>query len=758
MKMAVAPMLSLRAVAPVFARVCAVASALIVLTTTTPHAALAQRNPVDASSDSLPINSLEFDGPRVISDAILRTAIVSTQTSCINPALEPLCFFGIGLDKQYVDARVLAADVVRLRLFYYQHGYRQAAVVLDTTRTDDGMDVRFHIDAGVPVVATTVDFAGADSVAVDVSGLPLRPGMPLSLIDYELTRDSLAERLANRGYAHAYVLANYEIPRDSAFIAHVRFEVAPGARARFGDIEVQGAVRVSPSVVRRMLLFKPGDRYSESALLKSQRSLFSLEIFRHAEIDTIASATDTLVPIRVSVNEGDLHRFRVGVGTNTAEYLNAEGRWTSRNFLGGARHLEVRGRITNLASVPLKYVPFFDGCHDIYCRISGSLSADLEQPWFWGSRNTLGLGAFAERLTLPDVYVRTSRGASISLRRALGGGGAAQLAYRPELTRLESEGDVIFCVNFVACDPADIAQLRASHWLAPVALSYAVDQSNNIFNPTRGLVFRADAELAAPATGSDFAYGRVLGELTGYHEIARDFVLAARLRPGVARAMDKEGDALGLHPQKRFFAGGPSSVRGYAQYRLGPKLLTIDAARSLTDSVSHRAPVCTPQQVNNGTCDVTSLVGTNSDLFVVRPIGGAALVEGNVELRFPVLGGLRGAAFLDFGQVWNTAKEARLRDLAWSPGLGIRYFSPIGPIRVDVGYNTRGAEQITVVTTRVCNQVSRDVCEPIADGQSYSPDKLENTRVLQPLGTVTWNPYNSFISRLQFHFSIGQAF
>src|SRR5687767_5783389 len=76
--------------------------------------------------DSVQVHSLEFRGPRVFPDLVLRTAIGSTQTTCITPALTPLCLIGIGLDRKYVDARILAADVVRLRLFYYQRGYRQA--------------------------------------------------------------------------------------------------------------------------------------------------------------------------------------------------------------------------------------------------------------------------------------------------------------------------------------------------------------------------------------------------------------------------------------------------------------------------------------------------------------------------------------------------------------------------------------------------------------------------------------------------------
>jgi outer membrane translocation and assembly module TamA len=130
----------------------------------------------------------------------------------------------------------------------------------------------------------------------------------------------------------------------------------------------------------------------------------------------------------------------------------------------------------------------------------------------------------------------------------------------------------------------------------------------------------------------------------------------------------------------------------------------------------------------------------------VRPIGGAASFEGNAEIRFPLIGLLRGVAFMDFGQVWKTADQARFGDLAWSPGTGIRYSSPIGPIRVDVGYNTRGSEQITVVTTQV---------EAVTKNGRTT---YENTKTLQPLGTVKWNPYHSFTSRLQFHFSIGQAF
>ncbi|MGH7447503.1 MAG: BamA/TamA family outer membrane protein, partial [Longimicrobiales bacterium] len=451
-----------------------------------------------------------------------------------------------------------------------------------------------------------------------------------------------------------------------------------------------------------MLTFREGDLYSRQTLLRSQRNLFSLEIFRHAEIITaMPTQADTVLPVRVQVNEGDLHRIRLGVGLSTADFLNAEGRWVSRNFLGGARRLEVRGRASNIVSEPLRPLPGFEGCSGIYCDPAGSIAVDFSQPWFFHPLNTLGTGLFLERFTLPGVYVRTSRGGYLSLSRSFGRGGVVSFGYRPELTRLESDGDLIFCVNFTVCEEREIDVLRSAHWLAPLAVSVGIDRSNSLFSPTAGFILRLDGEYAARETGSEFDYVRLIGELSHYHDPFRGVVIASRLRPGWARAVGAPGSGLGLHPQKRFFGGGPNSVRGFAQYRLGPRLLTIDDGRVLADTTGFR-PGCTPQEINAGTCDVSdlaarALAGGSPELFEMRPTGGTVLFEGNVELRFPVFRDhVRGATFLDFGQVWVDSESAGLGDLVWAPGVGIRYFSPIGPLRVDVGYNPLGTERLDV--------------------------------------------------------------
>jgi outer membrane protein assembly factor BamA len=712
-------------------------------------------------TDDVEVLAVAFSGVGQLSADLLRTAIETTATRCTSVALQPLCWLGLARDRQYLDRRALAADVFRLRVFYYQRGYRAARVDLDTLFFAGGVQVRFRVAEGEPVVVKRLTVDGAQDMDSQLGrNLPVRTGRPFSMIEFEATRDTLRGRLANRGFADAEVLANYDIPGNDHSV-DVEFLVIPGRMARFGAIDIIGASRVSPAVVQRMLTFREGDAYSRQALLRSQRNLFGLEVFRHAEIVTMPNG-DSVRDVRIQVNEGDLHRVRVGVGVSTTDFVNAEGRWVGRNFLGGARRLEVRGRVTNMVAEPLRHVtPPFESCAGIYCDVAGSLATDFSQPWFFGPANSLGAGMFVERFSLAGVYVRTSRGAYGSLGRSIGRAASISALYRPELTRLESDGDLIFCVNFIACESRDIDVLREPHWLSPVGLNLFVDRSNSLLAPTRGYIVRLDSEIAGAVTGSEFSYARFVGEVSGYHEPFRGVVIASRLRSGYARAVGESGTGLGLHPQKRFFAGGPNSVRGFAQFRLGPKLLTVNAAQTLARPAGGPGSPgagCSAQQINGGACDVAELAREAPAALDVRPVGGAVALEGNMEVRYPIWADqLRGATFLDFGQVWRSHDDVRASGIRFTPGVGIRYFSPVGPIRVDVGYHPGGAERLAVVTTEVCNARIAP-CGEIEPGVTYAPGDLANRRKLRTLAPVAWRPHDSFTDRLQFHFSIGQAF
>ncbi len=702
-----------------------------------------------AAQDGAPpgreVVDLRFDGARSFRAEQLRAAIETRKSGCKVPLV---CLVGIGRNREYVgNPAVLDADAIRLRYFYFQRGYRQARVAVDTAAVGAGIEVVFRIDEGPPVRVSTLEVEGAAGFLPDdiARQLPLRRGDPLNLRAVEAARDSLISAMRNRGYPRVDALIDrISIPKES-LDAEVRYVVIPGTHARFGPIQIAGRDRISEGVIRRMLTFEEGEVYRQSALLSSQRNLFGLNVFQNVSIQPLEDqASDSVIPVRIQVNEGDIHRIRFGVGANNLDCVNAEGRWTSRNFLGGARRLEVRGLVTNVFAQWL-----YDAAgvcevqrdlDAVYRDLSGSLSAEFTQPWFLGPRNSLGVGLFIERRSLPGVFIRHARGGYLSLTRSISSRTSLSLGYRPELTELDAAGgELFFCVSFIACAINQIDVLREQHWLNPVTLSFARDRTNSVFFPSRGYILRLETEYASGMTGSEFAYALAAGDVSLYRGLGHGVILATRLRGGWARSIAEPGDVagLGLNPQKRFFAGGANSVRGFAQYRLGPKVLRVDASRLLLPADSGGAG-CTSIEIDGGACDPGAL---EADGFDVRPVGGDLLLEGGVELRFPLFRDTwRGAAFLDFGQVWQSgagdgdgAASVSLRDVVASPGVGIRYGSPIGPIRVDVGYNGQGPEMLPVFTT-------------------------DDAGRLQFQRPYSWGPGRGFWDRLQFHFSIGQAF
>jgi outer membrane protein assembly factor BamA len=340
--------------------------------------------------------------------------------------------------------------------------------------------------------------------------------------------------------------------------------------------------------------------------------------------------------------------------------------------------------------------------------------------------------------------VRRAGGVNLVVTRTLGRGTPLSLGYRPQRVRL-SAAESFFCASFLVCRPEDVGLLQGSNFLSPVSLSLSRDQTDRAFNPTRGYRFVADVEHASSATGSTFAYERAVAEVVSFRETFGDAVLALRVRGGwvgpraFQELRDQEGvDARVVHPQKRFFAGGANSVRGYAQNQLGPRVLTVPVDALITDR-EDEGPVCTPESVLDLTCDASAL---DDREFTVIPSGGSALLEGSLELRFRVWGeNIHGAAFMDLGQVWSAGQDVDLGDVVFTPGLGVRYQTPVGPIRVDLGYRGLRPQRLSVITA----------VGALSD--ELEPGQLA---VLEP--QVLFGEDDRFRRRLQFHLSIGHAF
>jgi outer membrane protein insertion porin family/translocation and assembly module TamA len=323
--------------------------------------------------------------------------------------------------------------------------------------------------------------------------------------------------------------------------------------------------------------------------------------------------------------------------------------------------------------------------------------------------------------------------------------------------------EVFFCTTFLVCTPEDIAGVQEPNWLVPLSLNVVRDRTNSVLNPTRGYQVRFNVEHASSITGSDFEYNRVFGRVTRYFEASPGRVFAARLQAGWVGAgtFSLLGGSAGIiHPQKRFYSGGANSVRGFAQNQLGPRVLTVDVGPLLSNVSETVGPPCAPEEIIDLSCDANAL--RDATFGTPRPTGGRVVLEGGLEYRFSVAARVEAALFADFGRVWAEEGSADASHFEVSPGFGFRYLSPIGPIRIDVGYRFRGAEELRVVTSQI-RPFDPDVDDPDEDritptgAEPIDYVLLDELAVLGP--PVAFGPDSGFsLSRLQLHLSIGQAF
>ena len=723
-------------------------------------------SPVLSQVGRTEVSEVAFQGNQSFPDDSLSRAIVTRETECRSVVFTPFCWAGadFAVQRFYLPERDVPLDRLRLEAWYYQRGFREISVDTLTSLGEEGRaTVSFIIDEGEPVIATRVDFEGGEGINEDglLEGLPLQPGERLSILALDATRDTLERRLANRGYGRVNVLRRHLIPAVEPHTALVTFDIDTGSRVRYGPIMVSGNSELSEATVLNTLQFSTGDLYSRDEVQQGQGRLFGLDIIRSASVTSdFQSDPDSVIPITVNVVEGDAYRVRYGGGWTTAECFGVEAQWAARNFVGGGRLLQIRGRVANVLTPQFQNVLCPQGGTEEFGALTGTLSLDFAQPWIFSTRNSFSTALFIERQSLPDVFIREAVGVELALTRLIGPQTSFTLSYRPELSRLDA-AEVLFCTNLLVCSPEDVSILQDANWLAPIGFSFTRNLANNILNPNRGYSVVLEVEHASQWTGSNFRYDRAIAEGTLYSGLGRSGVFAARIRGGWVGSGAFEALLLTpgtfdlVHPQKRFYAGGANSVRGFAQGRLGPRVLTIDPVRLLEPGTAGAG--CNPSQLMDLSCDPASI---KEGRFVPRPTGGTRVLEGNLELRFPIGLNLEGVMFTDVGQVWGGRDEVDLSKLAVTPGVGVRYLSPVGPIRIDLGYRFREGEPLAVVTSQleVFNPNVHEESERIRIDGNVIPYVRTNELAALKTSRLFGEASPLSLQRFQLHISIGQAF
>ncbi|HEX2611106.1 MAG TPA: BamA/TamA family outer membrane protein [Gemmatimonadales bacterium] len=668
------------------------------------------------------VRKLSFEGNRALTDETLATAIATTNSSWFASGF--LRWLGLGA-KRYFDEQEFRRDVVRLSVLYRRSGYPDAVIDTLVRRTPQDVYITFNIQEGAPILVTSLTISGLDSlrdrlhrtVLVD---LPLRQGDPFNRFAMQATADTITRRLRDRGYPAATVFTSFEVNRE-ARTATVTLETEPDGRAVIGDITVVGAHRVDSVVVRKLLVSHTGRRFSQEELFESQRNLYESDLFRFATVNIDSSryrpGTDS-VPLLVQVNESKPRRIRGGLGYATYDCFRASLGWTSRNFLGAGRILDLTSQVSKVGvGSPVDWGLDRNICSASRDDSVGSakvnfyLGASLRRPAFLSPNNAITLSVFGQRRSEFKVYLRQETGVSVAFTRTTPRRrNPLSLTYTLSYGRTEATA-VSFCSVFGACTPDVTGPLRQNLVLATLTALGTFPRVNSPIDPTRGSNASVEVTYSSKYIGSSSLqqFTRVVGGMSWYRPLSRDVVLSWRVRGGLIFSPTLDvGNVSGafIPPDQRFYAGGPNDVRGFERNELGPVIYVVPVG-----------------------------FANDRDSVRVAATGGNTLALGNVELRLPspvFSSRLRLATFVDAGGVWERQGPQQSRVIRVTPGVGIRIATPLGPARVDAAYNPY----------------------KLQGGQLFEADTLGN---LTPVPGAS-----SYVlardRKWTFHFAVGQAF
>jgi len=702
------------------------------------------RTPLAGQGTRAPeVVKLRFQGNEAFSDAELRAVIQTQRTECVGFLLTPFCWltdWGFAHRRGYLDSLDVAADAVRLRGFYTLKGFFDAEV--QHLIRPEGADalVAFILSEGD---ATTIDSFAVQGLPETMSEagaarlLGVGSGDRFDQLRLEIGKDSLVRALREQGYIEALILQDARRERGGA--AQVTLEVSTGSRFRVGDVRIEGAEAIGEAVVRSLLTVQSGQFFSQRRGEESQRNLFALDAVRFAAITSRPApgvAGDSVVDVEVVITPATTRGARYGLGWSTDECFQTEATLTHRNLFGGAKRLAVTARLKNIFAQQLGGAfPCSDvGTDSDFRTLNFLLQAELFVPVFLSGRNSFRATVFADRETVPDVFIREGVGAEFAMTRRLNRRMTATFGYQPEFTGFDQESaDIFFCVNFGFCAPEDIAIVTQARWLAPLSFGWVFTGTNDALQPTDGFYMTAELENAGTITGSAYRYVRGTFHLAGFKQLGQGSVLAGRMRFGVVEptrgpfsVTDPTRAQEVIHPGKRFFAGGSQSVRGLGQNLLGPRVLVADQVED-----------CATEALVN--C-VQRLAAEDPGAFTQRPNGGDASFELSLELREALSPRWGVVFFLDAGNVWKDLSN--ISAPIWTPGAGIRFQSPIGPIRLDVGYDPSGPTQLPVVVS-LDNGTLIEIDNPVV----FDPFTFDDPSLLREI-----------LRRFQFHISIGEAF
>jgi outer membrane protein insertion porin family len=552
------------------------------------------------------VGTISFSRNHIFADGDLQ-AIMRTK---------PRPFYTPWKARPEFDPAAFTGDLKRLGIFYQAHGYYHLRLTYSLTTEVKGkdqlVDASISLVEGAPVriadIVVSIDGYHPPANTAPVTKLPIHRDDIFNQQAYASGQEILRLFFVNGGYARTKALrsAQVDVVKDTARIVYT---VHVSSKAYFGKTRMRGNRKVEAKIITRELAYKEGEEYSNQKIDDSRTRLLNLHLFSAVTFNPDLESAAREIPIDLSVRERPQHDISIGGGYSTQDDFGGQVQWNDYNFFGGGRQMAVLLRyadINSRASVSLRQPYFLD-----HRELEGALTAVLQQ------ENEQTFTLHSEALMPQLTWHITEK-----LNTTLG--------YRLMYAQLNGVNTSVISA---------IGGFRRKGIVSGPMASLVWNTTDDRYYPTHGAIVTLLAEQGGVIWGGDYKYYRTTIEDRNYTTIAKNTVLATRLKLGIADSLGPRHD----YPLfLRFFPGGEGSVRGYGRWRLGP-------------------------------------LSTSND-----PLGGLTLFEGAVELRHPIYEKLGGAAFVDFGQTsvrpYNFPSPIR-----FGFGPALMYQTPIGPLRLDLG-------------------------------------------------------------------------
>jgi outer membrane protein insertion porin family len=522
----------------------------------------------------------------------------------------------------------LNKDIDLIKDFYKNNGYIQVELSepkIEYNNDRTLMYITIIIKEGVKYKVGEINFSGYSVFSENTlkNAVVLKKGSLFKEDDWKETQQALMDLYSDKGYLNARIVPKFK-PDDANGIMNIDIDITENNIVYIGKIYIDGLVATRENVIRREVLLKEGDVFAASKVRRTMEIIHNLGFIDNVEPEILPTQKQDVMDLDFNVTEGKPGMLSAGAGYSSVDLLVGTLQLTHLNLFGKAQKLNLQW--------------------EFGARVN-NYQLSWTEPWFLDKRMGLNVSLFdTQRLMdygdITGAYTQDTKGGSITLSPRLSDKMSLSFGYTYE------EINITLSTDTAVALPTTLLPVN-NDINSIISTQVTWDSRDNIYDPSHGSIHSFGVSLAGGPLGGNVNYYKPVIKNTFFFPTFWKFVLTFNTTFGLIQSF---GESTDVPYYDRFYVGGADTVRGYVyRTQIGP----VD--------------------------------------------GGTAMAVGNVEFKFPLVeekkhSVLVGAFFFDIGGTWDSLNDVNFtvgpddNDLKCGAGFGIRFTSPVFPLRLDWGY------------------------------------------------------------------------